>query len=66
MNPNAWFTVPMPGDGLAVLCPGSPAGWDAWLTSQHADSPGLCCRCLAKARKYTPEHRLGPELRDLG
>ena len=31
----------MPDDGLAVLCPGSPAEWDAWLTSQHADSPGL-------------------------
>jgi uncharacterized protein YdeI (YjbR/CyaY-like superfamily) len=41
MDPNAWFTVPMPDDGLPVLGHGSPAEWDTWLTEHHADSAGL-------------------------
>ena len=41
MDPNAWFTVPMPDDGLPVLGPGSPDEWDAWLSEHHADSAGL-------------------------
>jgi uncharacterized protein YdeI (YjbR/CyaY-like superfamily) len=41
MDPNAWFTVPMPDDGLPVLDPGSAAAWDAWLSEHHADSAGL-------------------------
>jgi uncharacterized protein YdeI (YjbR/CyaY-like superfamily) len=41
MDPNAWFTVPMPDDGLPVLGPGSAAEWDAWLSEHHAGSAGL-------------------------
>ena len=48
MDPNAWFTVPMPDDGLPVLGPGSAAEWDAWLSEHHADSAGLWLKIPSK------------------
>ena len=49
MDPNAWFTVPMPDDGLPVLGPGSAAEWDAWLSEHHAGSAGLWLKIPKKS-----------------
>ena len=38
----------MPDDGLPVLCPGSAAEWDAWLSEHHADSAGLWLKIRKK------------------